>query len=163
MLILLLSTLVSYIHVLNTVHIVCPAGVFLSCFSSLLWFSHFLLKSFSIKCLYCTPLLWWIMAPFCVSFTISTSYISLPCVSTASFVCAVIPGTEGPSPSSPDMSLLAHSSRRQPAVEGEMQRRRWASSLCSRCRQKTCCHPAGAFWSHHCRCGCTCFQNKLLD
>lgn len=64
------------------------------------------------------------MAPFVRLVSIYTSHILRPCLSTAGFVCAVIPGTEGPPPSSPDVSLLAHSSRRQPAVEGEMQGRR---------------------------------------
>lgn len=57
-------------------------------------------------------------------FPIYTAHIPRPCLSTAGFVCAVIPGTEGPPPSSPDVSLLAHPGRRQPAVEGEMQGRR---------------------------------------
>lgn len=57
-------------------------------------------------------------------FSIHTSRILRPCLSTAGFVRAVVPGTEGPPPGGPDVSLLAHSSRRQPAVEGEVQRGR---------------------------------------
>lgn len=53
-----------------------------------------------------------------------TFHIARPCLSTAGFIRAVIPGTEGPPPSSTDVSLLAHPCRRQPAVEGEMQGRR---------------------------------------
>lgn len=55
----------------------------------------------------------------------------IPCLSTAGFVRAVVPGTQGPPSGSPDVSLLAHSSRGQPAMEGEMQGRRWTSALCS--------------------------------
>lgn len=69
-------------------------------------------------------------AALCVLPSFYTSHILHPCLSTAGFVCAVVPGTEGPPPSSPDVSLLAHPGRGQPAVEGEMQRRRWVTSLC---------------------------------
>lgn len=65
-------------------------------------------------------------------FSVYIICILVPCLSPAGFVCAVIPGTEGPPPSSPDVSLLAHPSRRQPAVEGEMQGRGWVLSPCSR-------------------------------
>lgn len=62
------------------------------------------------------------MPPLCAPrFSIHTSRILRPCLSTAGFVRAVVPGTEGPPPGSPDVSLLAHPSRRQPAVEGEVQ------------------------------------------
>lgn len=62
----------------------------------------------------------------------------IPGLSTAGFVRAVVPGTQGPPPGSPDVSLLAHSSRGQPAMEGEMQGRRWASALCGTCRWRGC-------------------------
>lgn len=67
------------------------------------------------------------MCPFSFSFFIYTSRI--PRLSTAGFVRAVVPGTEGPPSSGPDVSLLAHPGRRQPAVEGEMQGRRWVPIL----------------------------------
>lgn len=62
------------------------------------------------------------MPPLCAPrFSIHTSRILRPCLSTAGFVRAVVPGTEGPPPGGSDVSLLAYSSGRQPAVEGEVQ------------------------------------------
>lgn len=55
-------------------------------------------------------------------------WILRPCLSTAGFVRAVVPGTEGPPPGSPNVSLLAHFSGRQPAVAGEVQGGRWVRS-----------------------------------
>lgn len=96
--------------------------LFFQLFILLLRFSYFSYKVLSHEVF---ALLW---TPFTVNSGSSWRHISCPCLSTAGFVCAVIPGTEGPPPGSPDVSLLAHPGRRQPAVEGEMQGGRWVSA-----------------------------------